>query len=68
LKQNPQFIGGNQQLPSVKAIASSGFMERAMGIEPVSEAWEARNKTLKAIGLAALRFPNDSLSWKLDGN
>jgi hypothetical protein len=30
-----------QQLPGVKAIESSGFMERAMGIEPTSEAWEA---------------------------
>jgi hypothetical protein len=39
-----------------------------MGIEPTSEAWEARNKTLKAIDLAALSFPNRSLSWKLDGN
>jgi hypothetical protein len=29
-------------------------MERAMGIEPTSEAWEARNKTLKALELAAL--------------
>ena len=27
-----------------------------MGIEPTSEAWEALNKTLKAIDLAALRF------------
>jgi hypothetical protein len=68
LEQNPQFIGDNQQLPSAKAIASSEFMERAMGIESVSEAWEAQNKTLKAIGLAALSFPNDSLSWKLEGN
>jgi hypothetical protein len=29
-------------------------MERAMGIEPTSEAWEAWNKSLKAIDLAAL--------------
>jgi hypothetical protein len=43
-------------------------MERAMGIEPTSEAWEALNKTLKAIDLAALNFPSDHLSWKLDGN
>jgi hypothetical protein len=43
-------------------------MERAMGIEPTSEAWEALNKTLKAIDLAALRFPNDGLNWKLVGN
>jgi len=43
-------------------------MERAMGIEPTSEAWEALYKTLKAIDLAALSSPNQSLSWKLDGN
>ena len=41
---------------------------RAMGIEPTSEAWEALNKTLKAIDLAALSFPSDGLNWKLDGN
>ena len=39
-----------------------------MGIEPTSEAREARNKTLKAIELAALRYLADALSWKLDGN
>jgi len=39
-----------------------------MGIEPTSEAWEALNKTLKAIDLAALSFPSDGLNWKLDGN
>ena len=39
-----------------------------MGIEPTSEAWEALNKNLKTIDLAALSFPNHSLSWKLDGN
>jgi hypothetical protein len=43
-------------------------MERAMGIEPTSEAWEALNKTLKAIELAALRFLTDALSWEPDGN
>jgi hypothetical protein len=43
-------------------------MERAMGIKPTSEAWEARNKILKAIDLAALSFQTDSLNWKLDGN
>ena len=41
---------------------------RAIGIEPTSEAWEALNKTLKAIELAALSFPSDSLNWKLNGN
>jgi hypothetical protein len=39
-----------------------------MGIEPTSEAWGAQDKTLKAIDLAALDFPSDSLNWKLDGN
>jgi len=39
-----------------------------MGIEPTSEAWEALNKTLKAIELAALRFLADVRSWKPDGN
>jgi hypothetical protein len=43
-------------------------LERAMGIEPTSEAWEAMNKTLKAIDLAALNFLSDGLNWKLDGN
>jgi hypothetical protein len=43
-------------------------MERAMGIEPTSEAWEALDKTLKAIDLAALSFPSDELNWKLGGN
>jgi hypothetical protein len=39
-----------------------------MGIEPTSEAWEALNKTLKTIELAALSFLSDSLNWKLNGN
>jgi hypothetical protein len=43
-------------------------MERAMGIEPTSEAWEALNKTLKAIELAALSFLRDGLNWKSDGH
>ena len=30
--------------------------------------WEALNKNLKAIELAALSFLRDGLSWKLDGN
>ncbi len=33
-----------------------------MGIEPTSEAWEALNKTLKAIELAAFSFLGISLS------
>ena len=35
--------GDFQQLPGRKAIESSGVMERAMGIEPTSEAWEAED-------------------------
>jgi hypothetical protein len=37
-----------------------------MGIEPMSEAWEAKNKTLKTIDLEALSFPNDGLNCKLE--
>src|SRR5438094_5345716 len=33
--------GDFQQLPGGKAIEPSRFLERAMGIEPTSEAWEA---------------------------
>jgi len=39
-----------------------------MGIEPTSEAWEALNKTLKVIELAALSFLTEGLSRKLNGN
>ena len=39
-----------------------------MGIEPTSEAWEALNKTLKAIDLAALRIREEGSNWKLYGN
>jgi hypothetical protein len=41
------FSGVFQCLPEVKAIESSAFMERAMGIEPTSEAWEANLKARK---------------------
>jgi hypothetical protein len=34
-------FGDFQALSRVRAVESSGFMERAMGIEPTSEAWEA---------------------------
>jgi hypothetical protein len=30
-----------QSLSRVRGVESSGLMERAMGIEPTSEAWEA---------------------------
>jgi hypothetical protein len=36
-------------------------------IEPTSEAWGARNKNLKTLELAALNFPSDGLSWKMNG-
>jgi len=48
------FSGEFQGVKPVKPTASTGFMERAMGIEPTSEAWEARNKNLKTLELAAL--------------
>jgi len=52
----------------VKPTASTGFMERAMGIEPTSEAWEACNLTQKNAGLAAfLRF-SERLNWKIMEN
>jgi len=35
-----------------------------MGIEPTSEAWEALNKTLKAIELAALNCSQEALIGK----
>ena len=35
------FMGRNQGREPVRPTASTGFMERATGIEPVSEAWEA---------------------------
>jgi hypothetical protein len=35
------FFGDFQAPSRVRAVESSGFMERAMGIEPTSEAWEA---------------------------
>jgi hypothetical protein len=56
------------EVSGVRTTESSSFMERAMGIEPTSEAWEALYKTLKAIDLAALNFFEKRLSWKLDGN
>ena len=35
------FYGCFQRLSRIKAIESSRLMERAMGIEPASEAWDA---------------------------
>ena len=56
-----------RELSRVRSTESSGFMERAMGIEPTSEAWEARNKNLKTLELAALSRFEEPLSWKIDG-
>jgi hypothetical protein len=43
-------------------------MERAMGIEPTSEAWEASSKNLKSAGTAALNSveqdPQLENKWK----
>jgi len=39
-----------------------------MGIEPTSEAWEALDKTLEAIDLAALSVRKEGSNWKPDGN
>jgi hypothetical protein len=39
--KNHRFLGYFQRLSRVRAIESSRLMERAMGIEPTSEAWEA---------------------------
>ena len=44
-----------QRLSRIKATESSRLMERAMGIEPTSEAWEAWNKNLKALELAGTK-------------
>ena len=38
--------GDFQQLPGIKAIESSGILERAMGIEPTSEVWDLLNPLL----------------------
>jgi hypothetical protein len=38
-----------------------------MGIEPTSEAWEARNKNLKTLELAALSSLETALNWKTNG-
>jgi hypothetical protein len=39
--QNAPFFVEFRQLSRVRSTESSGFLERAMGIEPTSEAWEA---------------------------
>ncbi len=39
--QNPRLDGLIFVLRSARATESTSFLERAMGIEPTSEAWEA---------------------------
>src|SRR5215831_19417518 len=56
-------LRSSQSGKPVKPTASTGFLERAMGIEPTSEAWEAYLKARKTPKLAAfLRF-SVSLKW-----
>jgi len=43
-------------------------LERAMGIEPTSEAWEACNITQKHAGLAAFSQFSERLNWKIMEN
>src|SRR5215469_3614804 len=44
------------------------FLERAMGIEPTSKAWEAYNITQKHAGLAAFSQSSEPLNWKIMEN
>ena len=59
--------GGLEEGKPVKPTASAAVMERAMGIEPTSEAWEASNKNLKTLELAALSDFGMLLKWKIAG-
>src|ERR1700756_1554777 len=69
LAKTPSFVALFSRFGGVRTTESSEVMERAMGIEPTSEAWEALNKTLKAIDLAALSVWERGLQletkWKL---
>jgi hypothetical protein len=67
--KTPYFGDDFQKVTGIKAIESSGILERAMGIEPTSEAWEARNITLKAIDLRHLAPRVRALvgNWKESG-
>jgi hypothetical protein len=62
------FLAYFSRFSDVRTIESSELMERAMGIEPTSEAWEALNNNLKVIDLAALTVSKQGSNWKLDGN
>ena len=62
------FSGEFRQLSRVRSTGPSEFMQRAMGIEPTSEAWEARNITQKHAGLAAFSRVLVPLNWKIMEN
>jgi hypothetical protein len=44
-----------------------GILERAMGIEPTSDTWEANTKNLKALELAARSVSGPGFNWKTNG-
>jgi hypothetical protein len=47
---------------------SGVILERAMGIEPTSKAWEAYDITQKHAGLAAFLQFSERLNWKIMEN
>jgi hypothetical protein len=49
------FLGRFLKLEPVKPTASTGIMERAMGIETTFEAWEANLKARNARSLPSMR-------------
>jgi len=51
----------------VRVLESIGVLERAMGIEPTSEAWEARYLIQKSLELAAFCRFRGQLNWKKNG-
>ena len=61
-------VGPVSVVSGVRTTEASRNLERAMGIEPTSEAWEVLYQTLKAIDLAALNVSKDGSNWKLNGN
>ncbi len=65
--KTPAFMIGFSMPSGVRTIESSGFMERAMGIEPTSEAKEACCRRLKTHKLAAFcRFSTFSNGFQLE--
>src|ERR1700730_17164931 len=53
-----------RELSRVRSTESSGFMERAMGIEPTSEAWEASILPLYD-ARSSLRRPENNIAGEL---